>query len=113
GVGPSRSMLESLARELLPEGQYIFLGHVPDAADLYASADLFALPSMQEGFGLVFVEAGLAGVASIGSEVGGVPEVIVNGRTGLLVPCGDTPALSGAIQRLLQDSPTREAYGRA
>ena len=66
-----------------------------------------------EGFGIVFLEAAAAGLATIGGRSGGVPEAIEDGRNGLLVPPADAPALAGAIRRLL-DAPSEAArLGRA
>jgi glycosyltransferase involved in cell wall biosynthesis len=103
GDGPARCELERLAASRLP-GRATFLGRVPDTADVYAAADVFALPSYLEGFGLVYIEAALHGVPSIGATVGAVPETIRDGETGLLVPPGDVDALANAITRL-RDNP--------
>jgi glycosyltransferase involved in cell wall biosynthesis len=86
---------------------------VPDTADLYAASDLFALPSYLEGFGLVYVEAAFHGVPSIGADMGGTREAILDGETGLLVPPGDRAALAGAIQRLRDDAVLRRRFGAA
>ncbi len=103
GDGPARCELERLAASRLAE-RATFLGRVPDTADVYAAADVFALPSYLEGFGLVYIEAALHGVPSIGAAVGAVPETICDGETGLLVPPGDIDALAAAITRL-RDNP--------
>lgn len=103
GDGPARRELERLAASRLAE-RATFLGRVPDTADVYAAADVFALPSYLEGFGLVYIEAALHGVPSIGTTVGAVPETICDGETGLLVPPGDVDALAIAITRL-RDNP--------
>jgi glycosyltransferase involved in cell wall biosynthesis len=67
---------------------------------LLAAADVFVLPSRIEGFGLVYIEAAMHGVPSVGCAVGGVPEAIADGVTGLLVPPGDVDALRDAIVNL-------------
>ncbi len=99
GEGPERPALERLADSCLT-GRALFLGRVPDTAEVYDAADVFALPSYLEGFGLVFIEAALHGVPSIGTTVGAVPETVCDGETGLLVPPGDREALASAILRL-------------
>jgi glycosyltransferase involved in cell wall biosynthesis len=71
GDGPMRSRWEDRARSLLGP-RSVFLGHVPDTADLYAAADIFALPSYEEGFGLVYIEAAFFGVPSVGTTAGGM-----------------------------------------
>lgn len=111
GDGPERGSLTALASRL--GVHVIFLGAVPDTADLYASADVFVLPSYLEGFGLVYVEAAFHGVPSIGTNVGGVPDAIVDGETGLLVSPGDHDAIAAAIQRLRDDHDLLQRLGRA
>ncbi len=112
GDGPQRPTLEALATAQLGQ-RALFLGHVPDTADLYAAADVFALPSHMEGFGLVYVEAAFHGVPSIGTDVGGVPDAIADEETGLLVPPGDIPTLTKAIARLRDDPDLRRRLGDA
>ncbi len=112
GDGPERAALESLAAALLGD-RAVFLGRVPNIQDVYAAADVFALPSHMEGFGLVYVEAAFHGVPSIGAKVGGVPDVILEGETGLLVPPGDPDALGAAIVRLRDDPGLRARLGEA
>ena len=89
-------------------------GPVDDAtlAGLYASADLFALPSRYEGYGIVYAEALSFGLPVVACDVGPVPEV--TGReAALLVPPGDTDALSGALGRLLSDTGLRQKMSEA
>jgi glycosyltransferase involved in cell wall biosynthesis len=112
GDGPERFALEALAADRLGD-RAVFLGRVRDTADLYAAADVFALPSHLEGFGLVYVEAAFHGVPSIGANVGGVPDTIKDGETGLLVPPGDHALLAIAIQRMRDDSAMRLRLGEA
>jgi len=112
GSGPERNVLEGRAAELLG-ARAIFLGQVPDKLDLYAACDVFALPSHMEGFGLVYVEAAFHGVPSIGARVGGVPDAVIDGETGLLVPVGDPDALANAIGRLRDDPALRARLGEA
>ncbi len=112
GDGPERAALETLGVACLGD-RAVFLGRVPDIQDVYAAADVFALPSHMEGFGLVYVEAAFHGVPSIGAKVGGVPDVILDGETGLLVPPGDPDALAAAIARLRDDPTLRARMGEA
>ena len=95
------------------------LGKRPDAEllRLYFNAHVFVLPVLElpgdiEGFGIVFLEAGLAGVPSVATATGGIPDAIVDGQTGLLVPPGDTAALQSAVLRLLQDDDLRQRLGQ-
>ncbi len=111
GEGSARSALEAAAA---PLGSRVrFLGRVSSADDVYAALDVFALPSHNEGFGLVFVEAAFHGVPSIGADVGGVPDAIADGVTGLLVPANDCSAIAAAIAKMRDDAPYRLALGSA
>ncbi len=84
---------------------------------LYEAADIFCLPAVMgrdgafEGFGLVFVEAGLRGVPQIGSALGGIPDAVLDGETGLLVPSEDARVLADAILRLVEDEDLRQRLG--
>ncbi len=90
------------------------LGFVDDQTrcDALAAADVFVLPSRTDSFGIVYLEAWVYGVPVIGAYAGGVLEVIEHGADGLLVPFGDVPELTRAIQRLLQDHTLAQAMGR-
>jgi glycosyltransferase involved in cell wall biosynthesis len=91
------------------------LGHVPqqELIRLYRKASLCVIPSHYESFGLVALEAMACGVAVVASQTGGLPEVIENGSTGLLVPPGDANALAEAIGQLLSDPVKRARMGEA
>jgi phosphatidylinositol alpha-1,6-mannosyltransferase len=83
-----------------------------DLVSLYGRAHLFVLPCLDipgdvEGFGIVFSEAALAGMPSVSTRVGGIPEAVLDGKTGLLVNPGDHAAMRNAIERLLLDEPLR------
>jgi len=112
GDGPERGELERLAVTRLGD-RATFLGWIHDTADLYAAADVFALPSHMEGFGLVYVEAAFHGVPSIGTKVGGIPDAVADEETGLLVPVGDWDALVAAIARLRDDHDLRLRLGKS
>lgn len=112
GDGPLRERLARLAAEVNPE-RITLLGHVEDLASLYAAADLFTLPSEQEGFGLVFAEAAFHGLPSVAAGVWGVPYVIDHERTGLLVPPRDPEALGEALSRLASDRGLLRRMGAA
>jgi phosphatidylinositol alpha-1,6-mannosyltransferase len=97
-----------------------FLGDVPDEElnRLYARADIFAMTSIEhgdsvEGFGLVYLEAAAHGLPVVAHAVGGVPEAVADGATGLLVPPGDRPALTAALARLIADPDLRRRLGTA
>ncbi|HVL87327.1 MAG TPA: glycosyltransferase family 4 protein [Candidatus Thermoplasmatota archaeon] len=117
-VGPdagARAFLSARARELLVSDRVLFAGELP--YEVYVSAlsaaDVFVLPSEYEAFGIVLLEAMAVGTPVVATRVGGVPEVVVDGRDGLLVPPGEPSALAEAIARLLSDRPRAEAMARA
>ncbi|MCC7474965.1 MAG: glycosyltransferase family 4 protein [Pirellulales bacterium] len=86
GDGPLRCELEATARALGMADRFRLFGFRRDVADLMPAIDVMCLPSHREPFGLVYVEAALAGVPSIACNAGGAPEIISHGETGLLVP---------------------------
>lgn len=90
-----------------------FEGFRADVPQVMADLDVFVLPSLWEGFGLVIVEAMAAGRPVVASAVGPIPEIVVDGVTGLLVPPGDPAALAEAVTRLLRDPELASALGRA
>jgi glycosyltransferase involved in cell wall biosynthesis len=94
------------------EDRVIFTGFREDIQELLASFDIFVLPSRSEGFGRANLEAMAMGKPVISTNVGGVPEVVLDGVTGILVPPGNSNALFRAIVRLLDDPHMRETMGR-
>lgn len=99
-----RSLMDFLDREALRE-KVFFHGRISDAelADMYASADVFVLPSLWEGYGIVLLEAMAHGLPIVASNVGAIPELVRHGENGWLVPPGDSQALAEAIWSLSQD----------
>jgi glycosyltransferase involved in cell wall biosynthesis len=81
--------------------------------DFFAGIDVFALPSRSDSFGLVLPEAWANGVPNVGYRAGGIGWVIRDGADGLLVPCGDVPALAAALTRLVTDVELRRRLGEA
>lgn len=107
GDGPLRGALEAQARGLGIAHAVEFAGYQEDVVSAYAAMDVFVLPSRDEGFGLVFLEAMAVGVPVIGTRVIGSEDAVEDGTTGLLVPYGDAPALARAVRRLLDDGELR------
>jgi glycosyltransferase involved in cell wall biosynthesis len=115
GVGPERQRLEQLAQELGLADRVDFLGHLPLRALTaeYRNATLFALPSTQEGFGIVFLEAMASSLPVVAARAAAVPEVVEEGVSALLVEPDDVEALAASLTVLLEDPAKRTALGEA
>ncbi len=112
GEGVLRRELEVAAEQAGIADRFKLLGFRRDVPDLMRAIDLMCLPSHREPFGLVYVEAALAGRPVIASDAGGAPEIIEHGETGLLVPPQDPAALADAILTILDDRSNAAAMGR-
>lgn len=115
GTGPDLARLERRARELGLGRRVEFLGHVAfdRLAGEYRRADIFCLPSRQEGFGIVFLEAMAAGLPIVAARAGAVPEVVPDGVCGILVPAASPDELAQALDRLLSSAEERRRMGEA
>ena len=111
GEGQERSRLERQIRLEGVSGTTHLLGHVENAASYLAAFDVFVLPSRSEGLPYVLLEAGIAGVPVIATQVGGIPEIIEDGMTGILVPYGDRNALTEALESLGRNEALRTDLG--
>jgi glycosyltransferase involved in cell wall biosynthesis len=107
GGDQHQSLLEYTREQHIDDRVHIVTGR-NDIADLQALADIFVMPSLWEGLPMATLEAMCAGNAVIASATGGIPEAVDDGRDGILVPPGDTEALSRALRRLLTDPRLRE-----
>jgi glycosyltransferase involved in cell wall biosynthesis len=105
--------LRAYADQLGVADRVEFDGFCADVAGLLADLDVMVLPSLWEGFGLVLLEAMAAGRPVVASAVGPIPEIVVGGVTGLLVPPGDPKSLAEAVIPVLADSDLAAALGRA
>lgn len=112
GDGEERERLQHLTADLNIVDFVRFLGLRVDVPEVLATCDLFALPSIQEGFPMVILEALAAGKAVIASEVGAIPDAIRHGSTGVLVPPGDADALADALCFLIEDQGARQRLGQ-
>ncbi len=113
GDGPDRSSAEWLAHGLGIQDRVTFLGKQESVNELLPVADLMVMPSELESFGLAALEAMACRVPTIGTRVGGVPELIDDGATGRLFPVGDTNAMADAAVALLNDVERLDEMGRA
>lgn len=113
GRGEEEGNLREQAARLGIADRLHLLGQRSDIADLLAAADLWTMPSLSEGLPLALLEAMMAGLPIVSSAVGGIPEVVRDGKEALLVPSEDPAALAGAIARLLDDAALRATLGRA
>jgi glycosyltransferase involved in cell wall biosynthesis len=115
GEGPERDALLQRARDRGIADRVILPGRADrvQAVALFKGCAFFALPSRMEPFGIVNLEAMAAGKAVVGSRVGGVPEVVVDGETGILVPPGDARALAVELRRVAIDGALRDRLGSA
>lgn len=102
GEGPALPRLKALSAELGLAAHVVFAGMRRDIARVLPVLDVFVLPSLYEGFGIAIVEAMAAGRPVVATDVGGIPEIVVPGETGLLVSPGDPDALAAAIDDLLR-----------
>jgi glycosyltransferase involved in cell wall biosynthesis len=111
GEGPERPRLEALVEELRVADSVSFAGSVraDELGKLYRTSDAFVLPAVRdskgdvEGLGVVLIEALMHGLPVVASRSGGIPDIVIDGDTGLLVPPGDVLALAGALGRLMDD----------
>lgn len=113
GDGPERPRIEALSRELGLTDRVFFLGLQRDFLAALRHSEVFLLPSTTEGFGLSALEALSCGIPVVGSRVGGIPEVVRDGHTGLLCPAGDVAAMTAAVLQLLTDPVRHEQMSQA
>lgn len=115
GDGPQEGRLERQIRDGGVEHCVKLLGRIPpeQLPQLLSQYDVFVAPSREESFGVAILEASACGLPVVGSEVGGIPEVIVHEKTGLLFPAEDAPALMQALLLLFQNPKKRREMGRA
>ncbi|MCG3118941.1 MAG: N-acetyl-alpha-D-glucosaminyl L-malate synthase [bacterium] len=113
GQGPLREMIEREIKEHGWENAVLLAGFVDDVVAVMQAIDILLLPSLWEGFGIVLIEAMAAGKPAISTDTSSMPEIIVEGRTGYLVPPADAAALAHRTLALLQNSALREQLGCA
>ena len=112
GEGESRPSLEDQCRSLGVADRVLFLGARGDVRDILAASDIFAFPSFAEGTSLALMEAMAAGAAIAATDIPGNRTLLEHGKNALLVPPGDSPALAGALRKLIEQPETAGALSR-
>lgn len=113
GDGPDRQHCECLARKRGVMEDVRFLGKQDPIEELLAVADVFLMPSGSETFGLAALEAMACGVPVIASNIGGLPELVQDGKSGYLVPLGDVDTMSCRVRELIRNKALRQQMGVA
>jgi N-acetyl-alpha-D-glucosaminyl L-malate synthase BshA len=113
GDGPDRSLAEAFCREHHLRDRVFFLGNVPNVEEIVGASDLFLLPSESESFGMAALEAMASEVPVIATKSGGLPEVVVDGESGYLLPVGDVDAMSARAIEILSNPELQKRMGRA
>ncbi|MNB72281.1 D-inositol 3-phosphate glycosyltransferase [compost metagenome] len=113
GEGPELPKIQAKIAEMGLEDKVRFLGKQDEIAQVISMADLLLLPSEKESFGLVALEAMACGVPTVGSQAGGIPELVQHGVTGYLAPIGDTTSMADYAVRLLSDEKLAEQMREA
>lgn len=113
GEGSLRSSMEQRVKELGINANVIFTGWREDIPDILSLMDVMVLPSLNEAVGIALIEAQAEGVPVVASRIGGIPDVVKDHKTGILVPPSDAPAIAEAVISLLDDKPRRAAMGEA
>ncbi len=111
GEGRERSRLERQIAGLGLDGVVKLPGMIEGAGSLLKAFDLFVMPSMMEAMPFALIESMAAGLPAVATSVWGIPEIVRDGKTGLLVPPAATPELAGAILKLLKDEDLRSRFG--
>jgi len=113
GDGPERTAAQALARRLGIQDRVRFLGQQDSAVEVAGMSHVFLLPSELESFGLAALEAMACGVPVVGTDAGGMPEVVQDGTTGFLRPVGDIEGMAARVLEILKDEQRRCEMGRA
>ena len=111
GEGEERPALEAQVRELKLENSVFLLGFVPDSRTYLKAADMFLLSSRKEGLPIALLEAGIAELPVVATKTGGIPEVILDGETGLLAESHNPQSFALALEKFLEQPDKRISYG--
>jgi len=111
GDGIEQNNLESLSKNLGIEKEVLFIGHINNAEEYLKAVDVFVLPSRQEGMPTILLDAMACGLPVIASRIGGVVDVVEDGKSGILFEPGDEAGLSFAMIKLVKDEKLRQRLG--
>jgi glycosyltransferase involved in cell wall biosynthesis len=112
GDGPERPAVEAAFAPMRERVAFAGLRTPEEIARFHAAADLFAWPAVNEAYGMAILEAEAAGLPVVAGRVGGVPEIVADGRSGILVAGGDAEAFADGLEQLLHDAALRQRLGR-
>lgn len=113
GGGPEEQVLRQAVRERELEDSVVFTGVRSDMPEVYRATDIVILPSLDENLPTVLIEAGAAGRPVVATRIGGIPEIVIDGQTGLLCDAADPPGIADRVVRLLEDTEFRTDTGLA
>jgi glycosyltransferase involved in cell wall biosynthesis len=113
GEGEERERLETLIKNLHLGGKVFLMGHVPNAAQYIKAFDIFLLASLSEGLSFVLLEAGASSAGVIATAAGGIPEIVTDGASGVLVQPKNHRELTHAISFMIEHPEERQRYGAA
>lgn len=113
GEGPMKDELRQMTGRGELAGRAFVTGRRTDAVAIIAAADVLVMPSFSEGLPITLLEAAMSGTAVVATSVGGMPEVVKEGKTGLLCPPGDPESLAAALTELIEDDAARSRMGTA
>jgi glycosyltransferase involved in cell wall biosynthesis len=111
GEGEERKNLENLIREYRLEEKVFLVGFKDKSAQYLKAFDIFTLTSIKEGLPYTLIEAGFAGLPVVASNIGGIPDIIDNNVNGILTESRNVPEIKNAIEKLMENSKTRNAFG--
>lgn len=112
GAGPKRNFLEAKISEFGIRDRFRLIGFIEDMPTFFAEIDVFVLPSLTEGLPVVLLEAMASSLPVVASKVGGIPDILEDGKNGIFVPPGNSSELASAIKRLAEDARLRDELGR-
>jgi glycosyltransferase involved in cell wall biosynthesis len=112
GTGELENMLKEFTTEYKLEKRIHLLGFRKDIPDLMRTFDIFLLPSLWEGFGIVLIEALAAGKPIVATNTSSIPEIVEDGRNGILVPPENSEAISDALTRLISEPELKTKFGK-